>query len=59
MVDVVVRERLHEGHRLRTIGGGGGGRRIRPRRAGAEIFMIAVSSSYTPPLPRASVEALG
>ena len=41
MVDGVVRERLREGRRLRAMGGGRGGRPIRPRRAGAEIFMDA------------------
>ena len=33
-VDEVVMERLHEGRRLWTMGGGGGGSRIRPRWAG-------------------------
>jgi hypothetical protein len=35
-VNGVTRERLREGRRLRTMGGGVGGRRIRPRWAGAE-----------------------
>jgi hypothetical protein len=34
MVDGVVKERLREGRRLRTMGGGGGGRRVRPRQTG-------------------------
>jgi hypothetical protein len=38
-VDRVERERLHEGRRLRTMGGGGRGSPIRPRWAGAEIIM--------------------
>ena len=33
-VDQVEGERLREGRRLRTMGGGGGGRRVWPRRAG-------------------------
>jgi hypothetical protein len=37
-VDEVVMERLHEGRRLRTMGGRGGGSPIRPRRAGMEII---------------------
>ena len=39
MVDGVKRERLHEGRRLQTMGGSVGGRRVQPRRAGAEIIM--------------------
>ncbi len=39
-VDGVAREQLHEGRRLRTMGGGGGGSPIRPRWAGAEIIMV-------------------
>ncbi len=34
MVDGVVMERLREGRRLRTMGGSGGGRRVRPRQTG-------------------------
>ena len=34
MVDGVVMERLHEGRHLRTMGGSGGGRRVRPRQTG-------------------------
>ncbi len=54
MVDGVVREQLREGHRLRVMGDGGGGRPIRPRRAGAEIFMVASLRA----LRLASVESL-
>ena len=39
-VDEVVMERLREGLRLRTMGGGGRGSPIRPRWAGAEIIMV-------------------
>ena len=39
-VDKVVMERLREGRRLRTMGGGGRGSPIRPRWAGAEIIMV-------------------
>jgi len=39
MVDGVKRERLHKGRRLRAMGGDGGGRPIRMRRAGAEILL--------------------
>jgi len=53
MVDGVMRGQLREGRRLRTMGNGGGGRRIRPGRAGAEILWLAAA----PPLPRTSVEA--
>jgi hypothetical protein len=35
-VDGFVMERLCEGRRLRTMGGGGGGRRVRPE----EIIMV-------------------
>jgi hypothetical protein len=38
MVDGVEGERLREGRRLRTIGGGGGGRRVWPRRAGRKYL---------------------
>jgi len=40
MVDEVKRERLHEGFRLLTMGGGGGERRVRPRQRGREIIMV-------------------
>ena len=40
MVDEVKRERLHEGLRLLTMGGGGGERRVRPRQRGREIIMV-------------------
>jgi hypothetical protein len=43
-VDEVVMERLREGHRLRVMGDGGGGRPIRPRWAGAEILWLPLSS---------------
>jgi hypothetical protein len=41
MVDEVKRERLHEGLRLLTMGGGGGERRVRPRQRGQEIIMVS------------------
>jgi len=44
-VDGVTRERLHEGRRLWTMGGGVGGRRIRPRWAGMEILWLPLLSS--------------
>ncbi len=34
------RERLREGRRLRTMGGGVRGRRIRPRWAGGNIYCV-------------------
>ena len=37
-VDRVEGERLREGRRLRTMGGGGGGRRVWPRRAGRKYY---------------------
>ena len=54
MVDGIERERLHEGRRLRTMGGDGGERRVRPRRGGVEKLWLTLFSS----LPRASVESL-
>ena len=54
MVDGVVMERLREGRRLRTMGGGGGGRPIRPRWAGVKILWLPL---FTPLLP-ASVKSL-
>ena len=38
MVDEVKRERLHEGLRLLTMGGGGGERRVRPRQRGRKNY---------------------
>ena len=37
MVDGVEGEQLRKGHQLQTMGGGVGGRRVGPRRGGAEI----------------------
>ncbi len=39
MVDGVKRERLREGRQLRTMGGGVGGRRVWPRRAGRKYLL--------------------
>jgi hypothetical protein len=51
MVDgVEERERLHEGCRLRTMSGGVGGRRVRPRWAGRKYYLLCesfVSDSVT------------
>ena len=38
MVDGVEGEQLREGHQLLTMGGGVGGRRVGPRRAGRKYF---------------------
>ena len=38
MVDGVEGERLRKGRQLRTMGGGVGGRRVRPRRAGRKYL---------------------
>ena len=47
-VDRVVMELLREGRRLRTMGGGVLGRRVRPRRAGAEIIMVCEVAGGSP-----------
>ncbi len=54
MVVGVKREQLRKGCSLRAMGGGGGGRPIWPRRAGAEIFMDASCCA----LQHTSVESL-
>ena len=48
MVKGVVMERLREGRRLRTMGGGGGGRPIRPRWAGVKILWLPLFTSVLP-----------
>jgi hypothetical protein len=39
-VDRVVMERMRKEHRPRTMGGGGGGSPIRPRRRGMDIIIV-------------------
>ena len=50
MVNGVKRERLHEGRQLQTMGGSVGGRRVRPRQAGAEINNYGVRGGRWLPL---------
>ena len=44
MVDGVKGERLREGHQLWTMGGGMGGRRVRPRRAGRKYLLDGLTT---------------
>ena len=52
MVDGVVMERLREGRRLRTIGGGGGGWRVQWGGSGGAIFFCRGGNFCDKRLPR-------